>query len=69
MRHRIVDARRLGHVDSMRKAGVTRFYTGRTCDENALSVYGYGNFAVRDDRCRYIVHKDGAEELYDHATE
>ena len=32
----------------------------------AITTYGdYGNFAVRDDRYRYIVYANGEEELYD----
>ena len=30
-----------------------------------ISVYGRGNFAVIDDRYRYIRYSDGSEELYD----
>jgi len=35
-------------------------------DLPALMTYGYRNHAVRTDRWRYIRHKDGSEELYDH---
>lgn len=41
----------------------------RDWDEVPVTVYGYGNYSVRDDRYRYIVYSDGAEELYDHATD
>ena len=35
-------------------------------DDVAITTYGdYGNFAVRDDRYRYIVYANGEEELYD----
>ena len=33
----------------------------------ALSVWGRGNVAIRDDRWRYIRYTKGGEELYDHA--
>lgn len=35
----------------------------------AVSVYGFGNYAVRDERYRYIRYVDGTEELYDHQTD
>lgn len=34
-----------------------------------VSVYGEGNFAVIDQRYRYIRYADGSEELYDHETD
>lgn len=34
-----------------------------------LSVYGEGNYAVADDRYRYIRYVDGSEELYDHESD
>jgi arylsulfatase A-like enzyme len=38
-------------------------------DEPAVTTYGYGNHAVRDERYRYIRYRDGSEELYDHASD
>jgi arylsulfatase A-like enzyme len=32
----------------------------------AVMTYGLNNHAVRTDRWRYIVYRDGTEELYDH---
>jgi arylsulfatase A-like enzyme len=32
----------------------------------AITSYGYGNHAIRDQRYRYILFRDGSEELYDH---
>ena len=34
--------------------------------EVAITAVEYGSYAVRDDDFRYIVYKDGGEELYDH---
>jgi arylsulfatase A-like enzyme len=34
-----------------------------------LTTYGFDNHAVRTDRYRYIRYADGAEELYDHASD
>ncbi len=34
-----------------------------------VSVYGKGNYAVIDDRYRYIRYADGSEELYDHKSD
>ena len=34
-----------------------------------LSVYGRGNYAVIDQRYRYIRYADGSEELYDHKSD
>ncbi len=34
-----------------------------------LTTYGRGNYAVRDQRWRYIRYRDGTEELYDHASD
>ena len=38
-------------------------------DDVATTTFGYGNFAVRGDRYRYVVYSDGEEELYDHAND
>jgi arylsulfatase A-like enzyme len=38
-------------------------------DRPSLTIYGKGNASVRDERYRYIRYRDGAEELYDHATD
>jgi arylsulfatase A-like enzyme len=39
---------------------------GMGWDDVAITTYGdYGNFAVRDDRYRYVIYLDGDEELYD----
>jgi arylsulfatase A-like enzyme len=35
----------------------------------AITSYGHGNHAIRDDRYRYIHFTDGSEELYDHQTD
>ncbi len=35
----------------------------------AVTTFGPGNHAVRDERWRYIRYADGSEELYDHATD
>ncbi|WP_185960262.1 sulfatase [Erythrobacter insulae] len=37
--------------------------------EPQLSVYGEGNYAVIDQRYRYIRYADGSEELYDHEND
>lgn len=42
---------------------------GAKRDRPAISVWGYGNYAVRDERYRYIRYADGSEELYDHETD
>lgn len=41
----------------------------REWDRPALITWHYKNHAVRSDRWRYIVYRDGTEELYDHATD
>lgn len=38
-------------------------------DEVAITAVEYGSYSVRDDDFRYIVYKDGGEELYDHRTD
>jgi hypothetical protein len=38
-------------------------------DQVALTTMGYKNHAVRTERWRYIRYANGAEELYDHATD
>ena len=35
----------------------------------AVTSYGHGNHAIRDERYRYIRFTDGTEELYDHQTD
>ncbi|MGB7342826.1 MAG: sulfatase [Pirellulaceae bacterium] len=35
----------------------------------AITTWGRGNYAVRDDHHRYIRYFDGSEELYDHAKD
>jgi arylsulfatase A-like enzyme len=35
----------------------------------AITVYGAGNYAVRDRRYRYIRYVDGSEEFYDHDSD
>ena len=35
----------------------------------AMSVWGWGNVAIRDARWRYIRYVGGGEELYDHADD
>ncbi len=35
----------------------------------AITSYGHGNHAIRDDRYRYIRFADGTEELYDHEAD
>ena len=34
-----------------------------------MSVWGWGNVAIRDARWRYIRYVGGGEELYDHADD
>jgi len=41
----------------------------RAWEYPAVTTYGFGNHAVRTERYRYIRYADGAEELYDHATD
>jgi len=38
-------------------------------EEPALTTHGEGNAALRDERWRYIMNRDGAEELYDHQSD
>ena len=38
-------------------------------DEATVTTFGYKNYGVRSGRYRYIVYKDGSEELYDHAND
>jgi len=40
-----------------------------TSGKVAMTSYGYGNHAIRDDRYRYIYFSDGSEELYDHQND
>ncbi|HEX5787882.1 MAG TPA: sulfatase/phosphatase domain-containing protein, partial [Woeseiaceae bacterium] len=42
---------------------------GATRDRPAVSVRGFGNYAVRDESYRYIRYADGSEELYDHRND
>jgi arylsulfatase A-like enzyme len=35
----------------------------------AMTSYGFGNHALRDERYRYVRFADGSEELYDHETD
>lgn len=35
----------------------------------AITSYGFGNHAIRDERYRYIYFVDGSEELYDHQND
>jgi arylsulfatase A-like enzyme len=35
----------------------------------ALTTWGYGNHAIRNERWRYIQYRDGSEELYDHQVD
>ena len=35
----------------------------------AITTWGRGNYAVRDDQWRYIRYFDGGEELYDHSSD
>ncbi|MBN7795662.1 sulfatase [Parahaliea mediterranea] len=37
--------------------------------EPVLTVHGPGNFALRNQRWRYIQYADGSEELYDHSND
>ncbi len=43
--------------------------SGDTPDHVAITSYGHGNHAIRDDRYRYIHFTDGTEELYDHEND
>jgi arylsulfatase A-like enzyme len=38
-------------------------------DHVAITSYGFGNHAIRDERYRYIYFVDGSEELYDHQND
>ena len=38
-------------------------------DKTSLTVFGYKNYGLRSERCRYIVYADGTEELYDHEND
>ncbi|MCW8924940.1 MAG: sulfatase-like hydrolase/transferase, partial [Xanthomonadales bacterium] len=40
-----------------------------TLDEVAITSYGFGNHAIRDERYRYIHFVDGSEEFYDHEVD
>jgi len=35
----------------------------------AITSYGFGNHAIRDERYRYVYFVDGSEELYDHEVD
>ncbi len=39
--------------------------SSETSDRVAITSYGFGNHAIRDERYRYIYYVDGGEELYD----
>ena len=34
--------------------------------KTSLTIFGYKNYGLRSERCRYITYADGTEELYDH---
>jgi arylsulfatase A-like enzyme len=38
-------------------------------DDTTVTTFGYRNYGVRSKRYRYIVYKDGTEELYDHTKD
>ena len=38
-------------------------------DDTTVTTFGYKNYGVRSQRYRYIIYKDGTEELYDHAKD
>ena len=38
-------------------------------DEATVTTFGYKNYGVRSEQHRYIVYKDGSEELYDHTKD
>lgn len=40
--------------------------SSNTSGHVAITSYGFGNHAIRDERYRYIYFVDGSEELYDH---
>jgi arylsulfatase A-like enzyme len=40
--------------------------SSETSGRVAITSYGFGNHAIRDERYRYIYFVDGSEELYDH---
>ena len=40
--------------------------SSETSGHVAITSYGFGNHAIRDERYRYIYYIDGSEELYDH---
>ena len=43
--------------------------SSETSDRVAITSYGFGNHAIRDERYRYIYFVDGSEELYDHQND
>ncbi len=43
--------------------------SGEAPDHVAITSYGHGNHAIRDERYRYIRFTDGSEELYDHQND
>ena len=42
---------------------------GINWDRPVLTTYGYKNHAIRSRDFRYIVYRDGSEELYDHSSD
>jgi choline-sulfatase len=58
--------------DGLDGLSLTGLLTERPGAENrppALTAYGPGNVALRDEHWRYIRYADGSEELYDHRTD
>ncbi len=43
--------------------------SGKASGRVAITSYGHGNHAIRDDRYRYIRFTDGTEEFYDHESD
>ena len=42
---------------------------GKSIAAPAITTWGRGNYAIRDDQWRYIRYFDGGEELYDHSRD
>ena len=38
-------------------------------NDATVTTFGYKNYGVRSEQHRYIVYKDGSEELYDHSKD
>jgi hypothetical protein len=38
-------------------------------DDTTVTTFAYKNYGVRSNRYRFIVYRDGTEELYDHTKD